>query len=78
MTIESMVQISLGKVHQIWTTIDERITRLVSLFMSSLNRANVRAYPVESSDMARSKIVSSFLKWMTTSGYIPRLKKKWN
>lgn len=57
-------------------TIDERITRLVSLFMSSLNRANVRAYPVESSDMARSKIVSSFLKWMTTSGYIPRFKKE--
>jgi len=57
-------------------TIDERITRLVSLFMSSLNRANVRAYPVESSDMARSKIVSSFLKWMITSGYIPRFKKE--
>ena len=57
-------------------TIDERITRLVSLFMSSLNRANVRAYPVESSDMARSKIVSSFLKRMTTSGYIPRFKKE--
>jgi len=57
-------------------TIDERITRLVSLFMSSLNRANVRAYPVESSDMARSKVVSSFLKWMTTSGYIPRFKKE--
>ena len=57
-------------------TIDERITRLVSLFMSSLNRANVRAYPVESSDMSRSKIVSSFLKWMTTSGYIPRFKKE--
>ena len=57
-------------------TIDERITRLVSLFMSCLNRANVRAYPVESSDMARSKIVSSFLKWMTTSGYIPRFKKE--
>ena len=57
-------------------TIDERITRLVSLFMSSLNRANVRAFPVESSDMARSKMVSSFLKWMVSSGYIPRLKRE--
>jgi len=57
-------------------TIDERITRLVSLFMSSLNRANIKAFPVESSDAPRSKIVSSFLKWMSTSGYIPRLKKE--
>ena len=57
-------------------TIDERITRLVSLFMSSLNRANVRAFPVESSDMARSKVVSSFLKWMVTSGYIPRFQRE--
>ena len=52
--------------------IDERITRLVSLFMSSLKRANVRAFPVESSDIVRSKLVSGFLKWMVSSGYIPR------
>jgi len=52
--------------------IDERITRLVSLFMASLRRANVRAFPVESSDIARSKLVSGFLKWMVSSGYIPR------
>jgi len=52
--------------------IDERITRLVSLFMSALKRANVRAFPVESSDIARSKLVSGFLKWMVSSGYIPR------
>ena len=52
--------------------IDERITRLVSLFMASLNRANVRAFPVESNDIARSRLVSGFLKWMVTSGYIPR------
>jgi len=52
--------------------IDERITRLVSLFMASLRRANVRAFPVESNDIARSKLVSGFLKWMVSSGYIPR------
>ena len=52
--------------------IDERITRLVSLFMASLNRANVRAFPVESGDIGRSRIVSGFLKWMVSSGYIPR------
>ena len=52
--------------------IDERITRLVSLFVSSLNRSNVRAFPTEVSDIARSKLVSGFLKWMVSSGYIPR------
>jgi hypothetical protein len=52
--------------------IDERITRLVALFMSSLRRANVRAFPVESGDIQRSKLVSGFLKWMVSSGYIPR------
>ena len=57
-------------------TIDERITRLVSLFMSSLNRSNVRAFPVESTDIPRSKVVSNFLKWMVSSGYIPRFKKE--
>ena len=51
--------------------IDERITKLVSLFMSSLRRANVSAYPVEVSDIGRSKLVSSFMKWMVSSGYIP-------
>lgn len=57
-------------------TIDERITRLVSLFMSSLNRSNVRAFPVESTDVGRSRVVSSFLKWMVSSGYIPRFKRE--
>ena len=57
-------------------TIDERITRLVSLFMSSLNRSNVRAFPVESTDIPRSKVVSNFLKWMVSSGYIPRFKRE--
>tara|TARA_R100001163_G_scaffold65135_1_gene61274 strand:+ start:1380 stop:3464 length:2085 start_codon:yes stop_codon:yes gene_type:complete len=57
-------------------TIDERITRLVSLFVSSLSRSNVRAFPVEASDAARSKLVSSFMKWMVSSGYIPRFKKE--
>jgi hypothetical protein len=56
--------------------IDERITRLVSLFVSSLNRSNIRAYPVESNDVARAELVSSFLKWMVTSGYIPRYKRE--
>ena len=56
--------------------IDERITRLVSMFASSLSRANVRAFPVNSKDLARAKVVSGFLKWMVSSGYIPRFKKE--
>ena len=56
--------------------IDERVTRLVSLFMSALNRANIQAFPVEVADVPRAKVVSNFLKWMTTSGYIPRFKRE--
>jgi len=56
--------------------IDERINRLVALVMSSLNRANVRAFPTEASDIPRAKIVSSFMKWMSSSGYIPRFKRE--
>jgi hypothetical protein len=52
--------------------IDERITRLVSLFIASLNRANVRAFPTALDDIGRAKLVSGFLKWMVSSGYIPR------
>jgi len=57
-------------------TIDERVTRLVSLFMSSLNAANIRAFPVGADDTARARVVSSFLKWMVTSGYISRFSKE--
>jgi hypothetical protein len=56
--------------------IDERITRLVSIFLASLTRANIRAYPSNVTDVARAKLVSSFLKWMVTSGYIPRFKQE--
>lgn len=55
--------------------IDERINSYVSLLMSSMVRANIRAYPVEFGDMARARVVSSFLKWMVSS-YIPRFKKE--
>ena len=55
--------------------IDERINAYVALFMTSLNRANIRAYPVESGDMSRAKMVSGFLKWMVSS-YIPRFRKE--
>lgn len=56
--------------------IDERINRLVSLMISSLTRANIRAYPVEASDIARSRLVSNFIKWMISSGYIERFREE--
>jgi hypothetical protein len=56
--------------------IDERISRFVALFMASLVRANIRAFPVAVDDLGRAKTVSSFLKWMISSGYIPRLKQE--
>jgi hypothetical protein len=56
--------------------IDERITRLVAMFMSSVSRANVRAFPTETNDIPRARVVGNFLKWMISSGYIPRFKKE--
>ena len=55
---------------------EERITNLVSLFMASLSRANIRAFPVEVQDVGRAKIVSNFLKWMISSKYISRFNKE--
>ena len=45
------------------------------MFMSAVSRANVRAFPTETSDIPRARVVSNFLKWMISSGYIPRFKK---
>ena len=56
--------------------IDERISRLVSLFLSAMKRANIRAFPVEVGDIARSKMVTNFLKWMIKSGYISRFNEE--
>jgi hypothetical protein len=55
--------------------IDERINAYVSMCMAALNRANIRAYPVEGNDIGRAKVVSSFLKWMVHS-YIPRFNRE--
>ena len=47
--------------------ISEKINTYVSMCMGALRRSNIRAYPVEISDTGRSKVVSSFLKWMVNS-----------
>lgn len=55
--------------------IDERIDAYVAFFMTAMNRANIRAYAVNGSDLAQARVVSSFLKWMVKS-YIPRFKQE--
>jgi hypothetical protein len=55
--------------------IDERINTYVALFMSALNRAHIRAYPIEIDDLGRARVVSAFLKWMVAS-YIPDFKRQ--
>ena len=52
--------------------INERLQHLVSNFINALERANIRALPTNARNVPRAKIVSNFLKWMSTSGYIPR------
>jgi len=44
--------------------IEQCITTYVGLMMNALSRANIRAYPVESSDIKQAGIISSFLKYM--------------
>ena len=38
--------------------------------------ANIRAFPVEVQDIGRAKVVSNFLRWMVSSGYINRFKEE--
>lgn len=55
--------------------ISQRINTYVAMFITALNRANIRAYPVEAGDMARARVVSNFLKWMQST-YIPQYKRQ--
>ena len=55
--------------------IDERINNYVSLFTAALERANIRAYPVEGSDLGRARVVSAFIKWMRST-YIQRFRQE--
>ena len=44
--------------------IEQCITTYVGIMMNSLSKANIRAYPQESSDVRKAGIISSFLKYM--------------
>ena len=50
-------------------TVEDKIQTLVARSMDAMHRSHIQAYPVESGDAVRAKLVSSFLKWMVT-GYI--------
>ena len=56
--------------------IEERIGYLVSMFINALRKSNVIANPVQADDLARAEVVSSFMKWMISSEYIPRFYKE--
>lgn len=55
--------------------VDERLDAYVAMFITALNKANIRAYPTEPTDAGRAQVVSTFLKWMVNS-YIPRFGKE--
>lgn len=44
--------------------IEQCISTYVGMMMNALNRSNIRAYPIESSDVKQAGIISSFLKYM--------------
>lgn len=47
--------------------VDQLITSDIALLCTSLSKAQLAAVPVESSDQARSRLVSSFMRWMMFS-----------
>jgi cell division septum initiation protein DivIVA len=55
--------------------IGERIDTYVSLLDQALDRSHIKAFPTSQASMARSAVVSSFLKWMRKS-YIPDFRKQ--
>ena len=55
--------------------IEQCISTYVGMMMNALERANIRAYPIESSDVKQAGIISSFLKYMQKT-YIRDFKKE--
>ena len=55
--------------------IGERIDTYVSLLDQALDRSHIKAFPTSQASVARSAVVSSFLKWMRKS-YIPDFRKQ--
>lgn len=55
--------------------IEQCISTYVGMMMNALNRSNIRAYPIESSDVKQAGIISSFLKYMQKT-YIRDFKRE--
>jgi hypothetical protein len=55
--------------------VGERIDTFVSLMTKALDRSHIKAFPTSQVSVARSSVVSSFLKWMRKS-YIPGFRKQ--
>jgi len=47
--------------------IEERIQALLTSMLNALSKAHIRAYGVNTQDLARASTVSTFLKWMSSS-----------
>ena len=55
--------------------IEQCISTYVGMMMNALSRSNIRAYPIESSDVKQAGIISSFLKYMQKT-YIRDFKRE--
>jgi len=55
--------------------VGERIDTFVSLMIKALDRSHIKAFPTSQVSVARSSVVSAFLKWMRKS-YIPGFRKQ--
>jgi hypothetical protein len=55
--------------------VEQCISTYVSLMMNALNRSNITASPIESSDISEARVKSQFLKWMRDS-YIKDFKRQ--
>ena len=55
--------------------IEQCVSTYVSLMMNALNRSNITASPIESSDISEARVKSQFLKWMRES-YIKDFKRQ--
>lgn len=56
-------------------TIGSRTDTYVALMMKALDRSHIKAFPTSQAGIARSAVVSGFLKYMRKS-YIPRFRKE--
>ena len=57
--------------------VDETINCMVSMSLNAVRRAHIVATPVESDDMERANVISSFIRWLVNSR-MEEFLTKWN